>query len=204
MSDEQDEELVRRFLLGETGAFSTLVERHQTRVFNVALRILGDPEEARDAAQDTFLSLLRKLSQFREQAAFTTWLHRITVNACYDILRKKRRQPLLRLVGSDDDPMPDLAPPVADPAEETAGTLDVIAALREIPDEYRVVLVLADVQDLAYEEIARIVEVPIGTVKSRVHRGRLALARAMGIAPSGRAASAGEPAVTSEPSDNES
>ena len=100
--------------------------------------------------------------------------------------------------------MSDLGPPVPDHAAETVGTLDVTAALREIPDAYRVVLVLADIQDLPYDEIARIVEVPIGTVKSRVHRGRLALARAMGLERSDAVAPSREPAVTSEPSDSES
>ena len=116
---EPDEALVRRYLAGDERAFSMLVERHQTRVFNVALRVLGDRDDARDAAQDAFLSMLRKLSQFRGDAAFTTWMHRITVNSCYDILRKRRRQPMLRLVGDEDDPIPETGPPVADHADAT-------------------------------------------------------------------------------------
>ena len=182
----QDEELVRRFLTGDQDAFTILVERHQTRVFNVSLRVLGDPDDARDATQDTFVSMLRKLSQFRGDSAFTTWLHRVTVNACYDILRKRRRQPRLRLVDDEHDPMPETGPPVADHADAIVGSIDVSRALQQIPEEYRVTLVLADIQDVAYEEIARILDVPIGTVKSRVHRGRIALARAMGLDPPGR------------------
>ena len=91
---EPDEELVRRFLLGETDAFERLVERHRQRVYNLCLRVLGDPEDAADAVQDTFLSVLTKLRQFRGDAAFTTWMHRVAVNACYDLTRKRRRQPL--------------------------------------------------------------------------------------------------------------
>jgi RNA polymerase sigma-70 factor, ECF subfamily len=178
---EPDEELVRRYLAGDERAFSLLVERHQTRVFNVALRVLGDPDDARDAAQDAFLSMLRKLSQFRGDSAFTTWLHRVTVNSCYDILRKRRRQPMLRLVGDEDDPLPETGPPVADHADATVDSIDVARALLLIPEEYRVTLVLADIQDVPYEEIARVLDVPMGTVKSRVHRGRIALARAMGL-----------------------
>ncbi len=168
---EPDEELVRRYLAGDERAFSLLVERHQTRVFNVALRVLGDPDDARDAAQDAFLSMLRKLSQFRGDSAFTTWLHRVTVNSCYDILRKRRRQPMLRLVGDEDDPIPETGPPVADHADATVDSIDVSRALLLIPEEYRVTLVLADIQDVPYEEIARVLDVPMGTVKSRVHRG---------------------------------
>lgn len=178
---EGDEDLVRRYLAGDQRAFSVLVERHETRVFNVALRILGDPDDARDASQDAFLSMLRKLSQFRGESAFTTWLHRVTVNSCYDILRKQRRQPTLRRIADEDEPTPETGPPVADHADAAVASIDVARALREIPREYRVTLVLADVQDLPYEEIARVLDVPVGTVKSRVHRGRIALARAMGL-----------------------
>ena len=196
---EPDEELVRRYLAGDERAFSILVERHQTRVFNIALRVLGDPDDARDAAQDAFLSMLRKLSQFRGDSAFTTWLHRVTVNSCYDILRKRRRQPMLRLVGDEDDPIPETGPPVADHADATVASIDVARALQLIPEEYRVTLVLADIQDIPYEEIARVLDVPMGTVKSRVHRGRIALARAMGMDEPGR-----EPSAAPRPSERES
>ncbi len=177
---ERDEELVRRSLLGDPDAFERLVERHRQRVYNLCLRILGDPEDAADAAQDTFLSVLTKLRQFRGDAAFTTWMHRVTVNACYDVARKRRRQPLLRLAGDEDLPTAEVGPPVPDHADELAGTHDVVAALKQVPEEFRVALVLADLHDMAYEQIARVLDVPIGTVKSRVHRGRVALARAMG------------------------
>jgi RNA polymerase sigma-70 factor (ECF subfamily) len=168
-------------------------------VFNVALRVLGDPDDAHDATQDTFLTVVRKLSQFRGDAAFTTWLHRVTVNACYDILRKRRRQPLLRLVPEGDEPIPDIGPPVEDHADAAVGSIDVARALQLIPEQYRVVLVLADVQDLPYEEISRVLDVPIGTVKSRVHRGRIALGRALGLPEE----PSREPAPTRRPSERE-
>jgi RNA polymerase sigma-70 factor (ECF subfamily) len=206
---ERDEVLVRRYLDGDATAFAGLVERHQTRVFNLALRILGDPEDARDAAQETFLTALRKLSQFRGEAAFTTWLHRVAVNACYDSLRAKGRRPMLHAVADPTAPPPE-GPPVPDHADEAAGSIDVARALREIPDEYRVAVVLADVQDLPYDEIAKVLDIPVGTVKSRVHRGRVALARSMGIQPAGFPPPAGtgrgqtrggrEPAVAPDPS----
>jgi len=157
------------------------MERHQGRVYAVCLRMLTDREDAADAVQDAFLSALRKLDQFRGDALFTTWLHRIAVNACYDILRKRARQPMLHLAEDPDGPAREEGPPALDHADEVAGTRDAAAALALVPEEFRMALVLADVQDLAYEEIARILDVPVGTVKSRVHRGRLALARALGI-----------------------
>jgi RNA polymerase sigma-70 factor (ECF subfamily) len=177
-----DDELVRRYLAGDGDAFAALVRRHEARVFNLCLRVLGDREDAADAAQETFLAALRKLQQFRGDAAFSTWLHRVAVNACYDVLRKQRRQPLLHLAVEPGDADPEPGPPVPDHADEVVGTRDAAAALARVPSEFRVALVLADVQDLPYDEIAAILDVPVGTVKSRVHRGRIALARAMGLA----------------------
>jgi RNA polymerase sigma-70 factor (ECF subfamily) len=176
---ERDEDLVERSRAGDREAFTELVRRHETRVYGLCLRILGDPDDARDAAQDTFLTVYRKLGQFRGDALFTTWLHRIGVNCCYDALRRARRQPRLHVV--DDDTPPELGPPVEDHAEGVAGTLDAASALARLPEEYRVVLVLADVEDLPYEEISKVLDVPVGTVKSRVHRGRVALAKILGV-----------------------
>lgn len=177
---EPDDVLVRRAVDGDQGAFTQLVRRHEGRVFAVALRMLGREEDALDATQDAFLTVFRKAGQFRGESAFTTWLHRITVNACYDILRKKARQPLLRAVG-DDEREAEPGPPVEDHAAAVAGGIDVELALREVPEGFRAVLILADVHDLPYEEISTILEIPTGTVKSRLHRGRAALGRAMGL-----------------------
>lgn len=196
---ERDDALVRRFLDGDTSAFTTLVQRHETRVFNLCLRILGNRDDARDAAQETFVTALRKLSQFRGDAAFTTWIHRVAVNACYDELRRQRRRPVLHVVPPTDDgadrPI-ETGPSTADHADDVAATMDAAAALAQVPEDFRVALVLADVQDVPYEEIARILDVPVGTVKSRVHRGRVALARVM--------RASGEPASRSSSSEEES
>jgi RNA polymerase sigma-70 factor (ECF subfamily) len=179
---EPDDELVRRYLRGDTAAFGTLVERHGQRVYNLCLRVLGNREDAADASQEAFVSALRKLGSFRGESAFTTWMHRVAVNACYDLLRRQRRQPMLRLASDDDHPEAELGPAIEDHADEVAGTADAAAALALVQPDFRVVLVMADVQDMPYEEIAKVLDVPIGTVKSRVHRGRIALAKAMGMA----------------------
>jgi RNA polymerase sigma-70 factor (ECF subfamily) len=192
---EPDEVLVRRFNEGDREAFGLLVERHERRVYNLAFRMLGKEEDARDATQDAFVAALRKLGGFRGEARFTTWMHRVTVNACYDLLRKQARQPMLRLVGEDDEHAPEPGLPVEDHGDEVAGTTDVERALAEVPIEFRAVLVLHDLQDVAYDEIARILDVPVGTVKSRLHRGRIALAKAMGLSPAGEH---GDPARASE------
>lgn len=180
---ETDEELVVRFRDGSAGAFETLVRRHERRVYNLCLRILGDPDEAADASQDAFVAAIRKLHTFRGDAAFTTWLHRVTVNACYDSLRRKRRRPLLHVVREGDDERPEPVPAVDDPAPTIELSIDVARALRQVPAEFRIALVLADVEDLPYDRIAEILGVAVGTVKSRVFRGRAALGRALGEPP---------------------
>jgi RNA polymerase sigma-70 factor, ECF subfamily len=177
---ERDEDLVRRFRHGDDSAFTELVRRHQQRVFAICVRTLGDPEAAADVAQDTFLTVLRKIDGFRGDAAFTTWLHRVAVNACYDELRRKQRRPMLH-VAAEEGPERERGHPAPDHADEVAGARDAADALSRVPEEFRVAVVLADVQDLAYDRIAEILGVPLGTVKSRVHRGRLALAAEMGM-----------------------
>jgi RNA polymerase sigma-70 factor, ECF subfamily len=186
VADAPDAELVRRFVAGDAAAFVTLVERHERRIYSVCLRVLGNAEDAADATQDTLLSVVRKLDGFRGEAAFTTWLHRIALNVCFDHLRRAQRQPTLQRVIDDDLPGLELGDPVADHADAVADERDIAAALAMVPEDFRVAIVLADVQDLPYEEIAKLLGLPVGTVKSRVHRGRLALARALGLA-------AGEP-----------
>jgi RNA polymerase sigma-70 factor (ECF subfamily) len=173
----RDEDLVRRYLSGDRGAFAALVERHERRMYNLALRMTGREEDARDATQDAFLTALRKLSSFRGEAAFTTWMHRVTVNACYDLLRKRQREPLLDL-GDEDHVRPE-PPPTPDPADATSLSVDVQRALLEVPEDFRAVMILHDVHDLPQDEVASILGIPVGTVKSRLHRGRVALARAM-------------------------
>ena len=190
MTDVSDEHLVKRFLAGDAGAFTELVGRHERRVYALCVRILGDRDDAADASQDAFLMVVRKLDQFRGDAAFSTWLHRVTVNVCYDHLRSAKRRPLLHRV--DDDHPLETGPPIPDHADAVADAHDVAAGLAAVPEDFRIALVLADIQDLPYDEIARVLDVPVGTVKSRVHRGRVALARAMGLA--------GEPREPEQPS----
>ena len=173
--DAPDRELVQRAVDGDRFAFALLVRRHERRVYNLAYRMLGREEDARDATQDAFLQAMRKLASFRGDAAFSTWMHRVTVNACYDILRRRKREPQHELPEDLDS-----GPRHADHAETTALSIDVQRALREVPFEFRAPLVLHDVQDLPYDEIAKVLGVPVGTVKSRIHRGRVALAAALG------------------------
>jgi RNA polymerase sigma-70 factor (ECF subfamily) len=174
---QPDAELVARASGGDDRAFAELVRRHERRIYNLAYRMLGREEDARDATQDTFLSCYRRLSSFRGDAAFTTWLHRIAVNASYDILRRRKGTTL----ALEELPEP---PPEPDHGDRTATAVDVQRALLQISVEYRAVLVLCDIQGRAYDDVAEILDIPLGTVKSRVHRGRVALGRILGPVPS--------------------
>jgi RNA polymerase sigma-70 factor, ECF subfamily len=170
--DSADEELVRQHLAGDRQAFAELVRRHERRVYNLAYRMLGRPEEAADASQDVFVTCLRKLGGFKGTAAFTTWLHRVTLNVCYDALRKRSRE------RPSEDPPDRLAPD--DPADEAAAAVDVHRALQRVAEDFRAVLVLHDIQGLPYEDVAEALGIPVGTVKSRLHRARLAMATELG------------------------
>lgn len=172
--DPPDATLVARAQAGDPQAFSQLVERHQPALYAVALRMLGRREDALDAVQETFLAAYRHLDRFRGDAALSTWLHRIALNTCYDLLRKRREEPVAE------------PPEVAgdhrfadDPADVAISAADVQRALLAVPVEFRAVLVLCDAQDLPYAAAADILDLPVGTVKSRLHRGRLALARGL-------------------------
>ena len=171
MSNESDDELVRRHLSGDRAAFGLLVERHQRRVYNLSYRMLGRPEDAADATQDAFVTAMRKLGGFRGTSAFTTWLHRVAVNICYDALRKRARE-----IPVEEHEETSTG---TDMAETSATAVDVQRALLLVPEEFRAVLILHDVQGVPYEAIAESLGAPLGTIKSRLHRGRVALARAL-------------------------
>lgn len=160
---------------GDVAAFNCLVVQYQTIVFNVALRTIGNPDDAADVTQETFVSAYRAIRDFRG-GSFKAWLLRIAVNASYDVLRRRQRRPsgsLDELVeqGDGDVAAPDvLAPEMAATNAETARVIQ--AALATLPAEQRVLVLLCDVQGLSYEEAADATGVALGTVKSRLSRAR--------------------------------
>jgi RNA polymerase sigma-70 factor (ECF subfamily) len=173
-----DKELLARHAQGDPHAFAELVQRHRDRMWAVALRTLGDPEEAADALQDAFLSAYRAVGRFRGEAAVTTWLHRIVVNACLDRLRRQSIRPAVPM--GDDATLDAVAPKNADPTALHEVALDVTAALRKLPAEQRAALILVDMMGYGVDEAARVLDVPNGTIKSRCARGRARLAPLLG------------------------
>ena len=172
MSDPSDESLLAAHLRGDPRAFGVLVARHERRIYGLCLRILGNREDAEDAAQEAFLAALRKADSFRRAAAFSTWLYRIAVNAATDQARRRGRARLTTLDPEDAG----LADPGSDLGESVTAAVAVQTALTRVPEEFRVAVVLCDLYRVPYADAAQILEVPVGTVKSRVFRGRAALA----------------------------
>src|SRR5919107_4039494 len=171
-----DQELLTRHVEGDPDAFGELVRRHRDRLWAVALRTLGDREEAADAVQDALVSAYRAAHTFRGQAAVTTWLHRITVNACLDRARKaasRKTSPV-----DDTERLEQLLEPhesASAPAERNDLHRQLIEAMGTLPPDQRAALVLVDMQGYPVAEAARILDVPTGTVKSRCARGRARL-----------------------------
>jgi RNA polymerase sigma-70 factor (ECF subfamily) len=166
-----DAALLRAHAAGDKRAFGEIVYRHRDRLWAVALRTLGDREEAADALQDALLSAYRAAERFRGDSAVTTWLHRIVVNACLDRARRRQARPTVPLPETDITG----APP---PDRDTA--LVVQQALAQLPAEQRAALVLVDIQGYSVAEAAKILAVAEGTIKSRCARGRARLAQLLG------------------------
>jgi len=190
---DADRRLVERAQGGDLQAFEALVRRYERFVFTLALRMLGDRDEADDVAQEIFLKAYSGLSGFRGASRFSTWLYAIASHHCLDsrVARTRRPVPLSSLHGSGNaagDP-PDPAERLADPApradellERKEAALQVQAALSELTEDHRLILVLREIQGLSYDEIAESIGEEIGTVRSRLHRGRVALRLRLGSA----------------------
>lgn len=172
-----DAQLLDRHTNGDPDAFNELVTRHRDRLWAVALRTLGDPEEAADAVQDALISAFRKAGSYRGDAAVTTWLHRIVVNACLDRTRRRAARPSVAM--GDDvnlDAVAQSRGSIGSDSISAADTaMDVTAALTHLPEEQRAALVLVDMMGYGVDDAARILEVASGTVKSRCARGRARL-----------------------------
>src|SRR5262245_51139657 len=171
-----DAELLRRHVAGDPDAFGELFQRHRERLWAVAIRTLGDPEEAADALQDAMIAAFRRADSFRGDSAVTTWLHRIVVNAALDRMRRRSARPTTG--GQDDDVLDALATggrPLSDPSGSTDTSLDVQAALRTLVPEQQAALVLVDMLGYSVADAANVLGVSEGTVKSRAARGRAKL-----------------------------
>jgi RNA polymerase sigma-70 factor (ECF subfamily) len=186
LRDADDADLATRAAAGDRRALELLLDRHADRIHAICRRVVAHPEDALDATQEAMIAIARGITRFDGRAAFTTWCYRIATNAALDELRRKRRRPV--------PAHPDGPEPVArasGPDDVVAARLDVDAALAQVPEEFRVAVVLRDLCDLDYAEIADVLDVPPGTVRSRISRGRAILVERLGTPASGNPSPAG-------------
>jgi RNA polymerase sigma-70 factor (ECF subfamily) len=176
-----DEELVRRVQQGNMAAFEELVRRYERKVYNITYRLLGNEQDATEALQDTFLRAYRFIPKFAFKSSFYTWLYRIATNVSLTRLRRRKNVEVVSL----DAPVPDTEDLKFDLPDTSQTPEEAFArkrlrekldqAVRELPEEYRQVVVLRDLEGLSNEEVSRILKLSVPAVKSRLHRARLAL-----------------------------
>jgi len=177
--ETEEAALIERSQAGDLDAFNALVLTYQGRVYNLCLRMLGSPQAAEDAAQEAFIAAYRAVPRFRG-GSLRSWLLRIAANACHDELRRRRSRPQIPLETPADDERLSAEPPASDePLEQRAERLELARCLQgclaSLPPDQRLAVILRDVQGLAYEEVAEATGTSLGTVKSRISRGRAAL-----------------------------
>ena len=176
-----EQELVTRAKAGDDEAFAQLMRDNETRIYNLTLRMTGNPEDAMDLAQEAFLNAWRGLKFFKGDSAFSTWVYRLASNACIDFLRRKKRRQDISLpmpVDEEDDSQPDIPDQRFLPERELERQelRDAVAAgLNQLSDEHRQVLVMREINGLSYQEIADVLDLEAGTVKSRIARARNSL-----------------------------
>lgn len=165
----EDVELIQKFKNGQLQAFQMLVKKYQNTAINIAYSLVNNRQDAEDIAQESFIKVYRSIDSFKAEAQFSSWLYRIIVNTAYDFLRRKKHIPVS---SSDIEYMSAVDPKgTEDPCIKEL----IRDALIEIPFEYRSALVLREIEGLSYEEIARALKISIGTVESRIFRGRTML-----------------------------
>jgi RNA polymerase sigma-70 factor (ECF subfamily) len=174
--EQNDAELVRQTLCGNTAAYNGLVQRYQRQVYNLAYRMLGNAEDAGDLVQETFLRAYGALASFRQDASFLTWLYKIASNLCIDQLRSRKAKGALSLQVELEEGREPAADP-RDCAPEDAAVRGAVQevvhrAILNLPERYRVVVVMRHLQDMSVDEIARVLDLPTGTVKTHLFRAR--------------------------------
>ena len=185
MSEEQ---LIRRAQQGDNSAFEQLLLAHQKKVYNLCLRMAANPDDALDLSQEAFIKAWRALGQYQFEASFSTWLFRLTSNVCIDFLRQKKRRQETSLTENYDDSdegaelsLPDCTPLPEQQAITNETKIELARAMGQLAPDHREILQLRVVEDLPYEQIADILGVRVGTVKSRLARARLSLRKILNI-----------------------
>ncbi|MCJ7855228.1 sigma-70 family RNA polymerase sigma factor [Lachnospiraceae bacterium NSJ-143] len=165
--------LIKKARKGDGRAFSMLIENHERFVYNVVYRITGNQEDARDAAQEAFLKAFRNFESYDESSAFSTWLYRIAVNTAIDYLRKRKKESSISFEDYMAEEKPEsVSSSVEEKVISNEGVSKIIEAVNSLDEEFKTVIVLRDMEGMDYKEISEITGCPVGTVKSRLSRGR--------------------------------
>jgi RNA polymerase sigma-70 factor (ECF subfamily) len=170
MTSIKDSDLIERFKKGDPSAFEAIVRKYQDRIYNLCRYMLQNPEDAQDAAQDVFLKAYRALKDFRPGSSLYTWIYRISVTTCLDYRKKSRRE------GSRSEPLNEALPSDEPFPESLYASKEITEALQlalqKLPEKLRAAIVLREIEELSYEEIAEVLRISAGTVKSRISRAR--------------------------------
>jgi len=169
--------LIERFAKGDAAAFDHLFLKYQDYVYNICLGVVGNPEDARDCTQETFLKVYKNAKEFRGQSALSTWIYRIAVNQCLGSLRKKPKAPVASLDDENCKELPDTAPPPWVSAERKAEEQEIREIMEALTPDYKAVLVLRYYQELSYEEMMQVLGWNLAVVKVKLHRARQAFAK---------------------------
>lgn len=179
MRDQREQEWIARAKAGDMQAFEALILQHEKIVYNVALRMMNHSEDAKDISQEVFLKAYKSIGQFDERAMFSTWLYRITTNTCIDELRRRKGKQSFSLEEEMENEEGSMQRQIADEGETPEESLlraergdELKKALAQLTEEHRMAVILRDIRGLSYEEIAEIMGLPMGTVKSRISRAR--------------------------------
>lgn len=174
-----EKQIVSRAQQGDTAAFETLVDMHAKYVYNLALRVLQNPQEAEDLAQETFLRVWRGLPAFRGQSKFSTWLYRIVTNLCYNHLPRIKRELVSLIPDEEAIRLPDVRLAPEDGVLDTELRTHMHNVIEDLPESYRLLITLRHLQDMSYKEISQVTGMPLGTVKTGIFRARQMLKTAL-------------------------
>lgn len=175
---EDEKKLIKKSISGDVESFEILISRYQKMAYNVAYRIMGNEEDAKDMAQESFIKIFKYIKNFRMDSSFSTWMYRIVMNTCKDELRKKKLKVISidKTIDTGDGSMQmDIEDSSRTPEqllESKETSEEVQNALLQISENNRIVVVLRDIKGFSYSEISEIIDVPVGTIKSRINRGR--------------------------------
>lgn len=185
MSELADEVIIRRVVEGDTQAFNAVIVKYQDRVFRYVYSTLGNYDDALEATQDIFITVFQSLAKFRGESKFSTWLYSITSNYCKNYKRKKRRYSLVSIFNKDEQGETEL--PIVDLRENPERKVEMDSSLEianeelaKLPEDYKKILVLRDIEGYSYDDIAEILGISLANVKVRIHRGRAMLKQKLG------------------------